>query len=120
MQVDQFYVSLVYLWSELDKIILGSMLSSFVIASLRTHQQGKVDFIEATLCGIFCMVILLSLHFLAPILTGAMLGVGVHVEVPSEVTVGVAQLVAGVVGWYGTTRVVKYLEDKVGGSSDSN
>ncbi|UYD72402.1 holin [Acinetobacter phage AIIMS-AbE5-RC] len=108
--VDQVYFGLVYLWSSLDKLILGAAATSFVVALLRTKKEdNKFSFIEALLCGIFTAIALVGMSFLGT-LTG--------IIVPATLTAGAAHVVAGFIGWYGTVRTMEYLEGKVSNDSD--
>ncbi|UAW09860.1 holin [Acinetobacter phage APK16] len=108
--IDQVYAVLIYVWSGLDKLIVGAAATSFVVALLRTKKEdNKFSFIEALLCGIFTAIALVGMSFLGT-LTG--------IIVPETLTAGAAHVVAGFIGWYGTVRTMKYLEGKVSNDSD--
>jgi len=103
--IDQIYAGLVYLWTQLDKTIVGAAITAFVVACLRMKKHGNFQWVEALLCGIFAALSLFGLSFLGSI-TG--------ITVPNELTLGAAQIISGAIGWYGTERYVRFLETKAG------
>lgn len=109
--LDQFYAVLIYVWSGLDKMVVGAVLTSIVVAILRMKKAGKLSWAEALLCGVFCGISLLGLSFLGS-LTG--------IVVPAALSASAAPVIAGAIGWYGTEKTVRYIENKIGGSDDSN
>lgn len=117
--VDQIYFGLVYVWSSLDKLIMGAAATAFVVALLRTRKRdGKASWIEATLCGIFATIALIGFSFIAPILVGILAGMGITINLPVDPSAGVAGIIAGFIGWYGTERTIEFVEDNLGGSKD--
>ena len=109
--IDQVYVVLIYVWSGLDKMVVGSVLTSRVVATLRMKKAGKFSLAEAILCGVFCGIALMGLSFLSSF-TG--------IVVPAALSASAAPVIAGAIGWYGTERTVRYIENKIGGFDDSN
>ena len=112
--VDQVYVGLVYMWSQLDKVIVGAAITAFVVAVLRMRKQGKIVWSEALLCGVFTTIALTGATFLI-----ALLGL------PSEGWVnalanGGSTVLAGFIGWYGTERTVGYVENKIGDKDETD
>lgn len=109
--IDQVYVVLIYVWSGLDKMVVGAVLTSMIVAILRMKKAGKFSWAEALLCGVFCGIALMGLSFLGS-LTG--------IAVPAALSASAAPVIAGAIGWYGTEKTVRYVENKIGGSNDSN
>ena len=48
--IDQVYVVLIYVWSGLDKMVVGAVLTSMIVAVLRMKKAGKFSLAEALLC----------------------------------------------------------------------
>lgn len=110
--VDQIYVGLVYMWSQLDKVIVGAAITAFVVAVLRMKKLGKVKWAEALLCGIFAAIAVAGASFIISIL-------GIPSDgLLSEIAKGGSHVLAGFIGWYGTDRTVGYVEDKIKGDSN--
>ena len=109
--VDQIYMGLIYLWSEVDKLIVSSAATSMVVAVLRMKKRGHIAWAEALLCGVFSALILYGFGFISTV-TG--------ITAPNGLSTGAAQLIAGAIGWYGTERTAKFLEDKIGADNDTN
>lgn len=107
--VDQVYMLLIYVWSEVDKVAMSAGLTAFVVAVLRMRKHGKVIISEALLCGVFACIAITAITFI-----GMMLGV----PPDNIIAQGGGSLIAGAIGWYGTERTVGYVEDKMGGSKD--
>lgn len=108
--IEQVYVALALWWAELDKLPLLSGITAMVVASLKMRSQGQIQWSEALLCGVFAVIATVSLGFI-----GAILGFDVQPEASSAI--------AGAIGWYGTARTVKFVEDKVsrrGGKDETN
>lgn len=105
--VDQVYIALVYIWSELDKMVVGMGLTAYIVAVLKGERKHR----EALLCGVFAMIAGTALTLVATFLGLA----------PDNFAVsGGGSLVAGAIGWYGTVRTVDKIEDKFGGSKDDS
>ena len=102
--VDQIYMALVYVWSELDKMVLGMGITAYVVAVLKGERRHR----EALLCGVFAMIAGTALTLIA-----SFLGMS-----DNFVVSGGGSLVAGAIGWYGTVRTVDKIEDKLGGIKD--
>lgn len=106
--VDWFYAVLIYVWSELDKVALSASTSAIVVAVLRMRKHGKILWSEALLCGVFATIAIVGLQFIL-----AILGLPSDGWVSAVVDGGSTVIGAGI-GWYGTERIVEFLEDKVG------
>jgi len=98
-------MGVIYAWSHLDKTIVSAMLTAVIVAVLRMKKAGRLSWAEAILCGVFCGIALLGLSFIGS-LTG--------IIVPTALASSAAPVIAGAIGWYGTERTVKFIEDKVG------
>lgn len=99
--IEQVYAATVLWCVDLDKMPFLSGITAIVVAVLRMRSEGKVVWSEAVLCGVFACIATLCLSFLSLLLV---------IDIPLEVSSGVG----GAIGWYGTTRTVKFLEDKIG------
>lgn len=110
--VDWFYAVLIYVWSELDKVAVSASTSAIIVAVLRMRKHGKVLWSEALLCGVFATIAIVGLQFILAILGLPSDGWVQHVVDGGSTVIG-----AGI-GWYGTERTVRFLEDKVGGSDE--
>lgn len=120
--LDQIWIGLVYVWTQIDKVILSAAITAFVIASLRMHKNGHYRLVEAILCGIMCYIVLIGFEVLAPALVGMLHGMGIHVAFPATMSTGLAQITAGIIGWYGVDRTIAFFESKFTGgkSNDTN
>lgn len=108
--VDQFYAVLIYLWSELDKIALGAGITAYTVSTLRGGRRQR----ESLLCGVFAVIAIASISFIASL-------VGIPSDgIVNQVVTGGSSFIGGAIGWYGTNTTVKYLEGKVGGKDDSD
>lgn len=117
---DQVWMGLVYVWTQIDKVILGAAATAFVVASLRMHKNGNYRLVEALLCGIMCYITLIGFEVIAPALIGMLHGMGITVAFPAAVSTGLAQVTAGVIGWYGVDRTVAFLESKLSGGKPND
>lgn len=105
--VDQVYMALIYVWSELDKMVVGMGLTAYIVAVLKGERKHR----EALLCGVFAMIAGTALTLVA-----TFFGIA-----PDNFAVsGGGSLVAGAIGWYGTVRTVDKIEDKLGGRDGTN
>lgn len=93
--------AIVLWWHRLDTLPLISGITALVVAYLRMHNDGRVVWSEALLCGVFAAIATVCLGFLSVLIA---------IDVPIEVSSGVG----GAIGWYGTKRTVQFIEDKVG------
>lgn len=109
--IEQVYVALALWWAEFDKLPLMSGITAMVVASLKMRSQGKIQWSEALLCGVFAVIATVSLGFL-----GALVGFDLPVEASSAIS--------GAIGWYGTAKTVSFVEDKVksrgGGANETD
>lgn len=99
--IEQVYAATVLWWAGLDKFPITSGTTAMVVATLRMRNEGRVVWSEALLCGVFAMIATVCLSFLSVLLT---------MDIPLEVSSGVG----GAIGWYGTSRTINYIENKVG------
>lgn len=99
--IEQIYAATVLWWSDLDKLPVLSGITATVVASLRMRSQGAIVWSEALLCGVFATIATVCLGFLSVLLA---------MDIPLEVSSGVG----GAIGWYGTQRTAKYIENKLG------
>ena len=102
--IEQVYAATVLWWAGLDKFPITSGTTAMVVATLRMRNEGRVVWSEALLCGVFAMIATVCLSFLSVLLT---------MDIPLEVSSGVG----GAIGWYGTSRTINYIENKVGKGS---
>lgn len=112
--VDWFYMALVYLWAELDKVAASAGISAFVVAVLRMRKVGKIQWSEALLCGVFGTIAIVGIQFIL-----ALIGV------PSDgwlslIVNGGSTVIGTAIGWYGSDRTVRFIEDKIGGPDDDS
>lgn len=105
--VDQFYMALVYVWSELDKLVLGMGVTAYTVAVLKGERKHR----EALLCGVFAMIAGTALTLIASIM---------GFQPDNFAVSGGGSLIAGAIGWYGTVRTVDKIEDKLGGKDDTD
>lgn len=110
--VDQVYMALIYVWSELDKAAVTAGIISVVVALLRMRKRGKVVWSEALLCGVFATIAIVGMQFIV-----AVLGIPVDGWV-ATVTQGGSTVIGAGIGWYGTDRTVGYVENKLGGKNE--
>lgn len=101
--VEQVYAAIVLWWSDFDTLPLLSSITATVVAILRMRNEGHVLWSEALLCGVFAAIATVSLSFISLL---------IGMDIPLEVSSGVG----GAIGWYGTARSVKFIEDKIGGN----
>lgn len=112
--VDQVYMALVYVWTELDKAAFSAGVIALVVAVLRMRKRGKVVWSEALLCGVFATIAIVGMQFILQI-------IGVPADGwLSTVTNGGATVVGAGIGWYGTDRSVGFIEDKIKGDKDDS
>lgn len=103
--VDQVYMALIYVWSELDKMVIGMGLTAYIVAVLKKERTHR----EALLCGVFAMIAGTALTLIA-----ALFGFS-----PDNFAVsGGGSLVAGAIGWYGTVKTIGKIESKLGVDDD--
>ena len=99
--IEPVYAATVLWWYGLDKFPITSGVTAVVVASLRMHNEGKVLWGEALLCGVFAMIATVCLSFLSVLLA---------IDIPIEVSSGVG----GAIGWYGTKHSITFIEGKLG------
>ena len=105
--VDQVYMLLIYVWSEVDKMVIGMGLTAYIVAVLKGERRHR----EALLCGVFAMIAGTALTLIATFL---------GMQPDNFMVSGGGSLVAGAIGWYGTDRTVSKIEDKIGVSDDTD
>ena len=108
--IDQVYVALVYVGSELYKhihIIMGVALA-MTISFLKASKDGKKqNWGENILCGIFAGIALTGITIIQFFVTlGFNLPKGMII--PTSLVVGV---VAGVIAWHGTDGTIKLIRE---------
>ena len=121
--IDQVYLVLIYVGSELSKnvhTLMGAVLA-VTISYLKTHKEKrKQNWSENLLCGIFAGIALTGLSIIQYAITRTF-GVPEDVTVPTTFVVGV---VAGAIAWKGTDGTVRFLKSirgvKHNESRDSN
>lgn len=121
--IDQVYVVLIYVGSELSKhlhILMGAILA-MTISYLKTHKDGRAqNWGENMLCGIFAGIALTGLSLVQYAVVSTF-NVPAGITVPTTFIVGV---VSGAIAWHGTEGTVRFLKsirgDKHNESSDSN
>ena len=112
--VDQVYIALLYVWSELDKAAVTAGIISVVVAILRMRKRGKVVWSEALLCGVFATIAIVGLQFIVAV-------IGIHADGwVATATHGGSTVIGAGIGWYGTDRTVEFLENKVGGRDEQD
>lgn len=106
--VDQFYVSLIYIWSQLDKAVMGAAATAIVVAVLRMKRLGKVKWAEALLCGVFAAIAVAGASFIISLM-------GIPPDgLLNDIAQGGKHVLAGFIGWYGTDRTMNYVENRIG------
>lgn len=106
--VDQVYMALIYIWSELDKVVMGSAATAIVVAVLRMKRLGKVKWAEALLCGVFAAIAVAGASFIISLM-------GIPPDgLLNDIAQGGKHVLAGFIGWYGTDRTMSYVEDRIG------
>ena len=121
--IDQLYLVLIYVGSELSKnvhTLMGAILA-VTISYLKTHKDGrKQNWSENMLCGIFAGIALTGLSLIQYAIISTF-NVPEGITVPTTFIVGV---VSGVIAWHGTEGTVRFLKsirgDKHNESRDSN
>lgn len=121
--IDQVYVALVYVGSELYKyihIIMGVALA-MTISFLKASKDGKKqNWGENILCGIFAGIALTGITIIQ-FLVELWFNLPKGLAVPTSLIVGI---VSGVIAWHGTDGTVQLLKstrgDKHNENSDSN
>ena len=121
--IDQVYVALIYVGSELSKnvhTLMGAVLA-VTISYLKTHKEGRTqNWSENLLCGIFAGIALTGLSLIQYAITSTF-NIPEGVTVPTTFVVGV---VSGAIAWKGTEGTVRLLKNIRGSkhneSSNSN
>ena len=106
--VDQIYVGLIYVWSQLDKAVLGAAATAIVVAVLRMKRLGKIKWAEAMLCGVFAAIAVAGASFII-----ALMGIPPD-GLLNDIAQGGKHVLAGFIGWYGTDRTMSYVENRIG------
>ena len=121
--IDQVYLVLIYVGSELSKNIhtlMGTVLA-VTISYLKTHKEKrKQNWSENLLCGIFAGIALTGLSIIQYAITRTF-GLPEDVTVHTTFVVGI---VSGAIAWKGTEGTVRFLKSirgvKHNESRDSN
>lgn len=110
--IDQVYVALIYVGSELYKyqhIIMGVLLA-MTISVLKTSKERKPqNWGENVLCGIFAGIALTGIG-VVQYLMGTVFNFPAELTIPTSFITGI---VAGFIAWYGTEGTIKLIKDKV-------
>ena len=121
--IDQVYVALIYVGSELYKhihIVIGVVLAMTISFLKSTKDQRPQNWGENILCGIFAGIALTGIT-LIQFFIDLWFNLPEGVVVPTSLIVGI---VSGVIAWHGTDGTVQLLKsirgDKHDESSDSN
>lgn len=106
--IDQFYLVLIYIGSELSKnvhILMGAILA-MTISYLKTHkEQRKQNWGENFLCAIFAGIALTGVSIIQKlvVLTFPYLA---DIIIPTSLVVG---MVSGIIAWHGTDGTIKLI-----------
>lgn len=106
--IDQFYLVLIYVGSELSKnvhILMGAILA-MTISYLKTHkEQRKQNWGENFLCAIFAGIALTGVSIIQKlvVLTFPYLA---DIIIPTSLVVG---MVSGIIAWHGTDGTIKLI-----------
>ena len=118
--IDQVYVALVYIGSELYKhshIIMGVVLAMTISFLKSSKDRKEQNWGENILCGIFAGIALTGItviHFFV----GIWFNLPDGTVVPTSLIVGT---VSGVIAWHGTDGTIKLIRDFKGRDrNDSN
>lgn len=115
--IDQFYLVLIYIGSELSKnshILMGAILA-MTISYLKTHKEHrKQNWGENFLCAIFAGITLTGVSIIQKlvVLTFPYLA---DIIIPTELVVG---MVAGIIAWHGTDGTIKLISKFKRGKKD--
>lgn len=107
--IDQFYLVLIYVGSELSKnahILMGAVLAmtiSYLKANKAAHPQ---NWGENFLCGIFAGIALTGISIIQTLLVLTFPYLA-DIIIPTALVVGV---VSGVVAWHGTDGTIKLIK----------
>lgn len=116
--IDQVYVALVYVGSELYKhihIIMGVALA-MTISFLKASKDGKKqNWGENILCGIFAGIALTGITIIQ-FLVELWFNLPEGMVIPTSLLVGV---VSGVIAWHGTDGTVKLIRELRSSKDDS-
>lgn len=119
MNIDQLYVALVYVLSELSKhahIVVGGFLA-MTISILKTAKEGrKQNISESILCGIFAAIALTGVGIITHLAT-LVFNIPEGVSIPPEFVTG---FVGGLLGWYGTDRTIELLKGMKKGKNNED
>lgn len=124
--IDQVYVALIYVGSELNKhihIVIG-MILAMTISFLKASKDHKPqNWGENLLCGIFAGIALTGI-IVIQFFISTWFNLPEGIAVPTSLVVGV---VSGVIAWHGTDGTIRLLKgirgdkhDESTESSDSN
>ena len=117
--IDQFYLALIYVGSELSKhmhTLMGAVLA-VTISYSKTHKEGrKQNWSENMLCGIFAGIALTGLSLIQYAIVSTF-NVPEGITVPTTFIVGV---VSGAIAWHGTEGTVRFLKSIRGDTHNAN
>ena len=118
--IDQVYVALIYVGSELYKhihIIMGVVLAMTISFLKTSKDKQSQNWGENILCGIFAGIALTGITVIQ-FFIGLWFNLPEGMVVPTSLIVGI---VSGVIAWHGTEGTINLIRNFKGGdSNDSN
>lgn len=118
--IDQVYVALIYVGSELYKhihIVMGVVLAMTISFLKTSKDKQSQNWGENILCGIFAGIALTGITVIQ-FFIGLWFNLPEGMVVPTSLVVG---LVSGVIAWHGTEGTIKLIRNfKREDSNDSN
>lgn len=117
--IDQFYLVLIYVGSELSKnahILMGAILA-MTISYLKSNKESRPqNWGENLLCGIFAGIALTGVSIIQKLLVLTFPYLA-DIIIPTALVVG---LVSGVVAWHGTDGTIKLIKSFKKGDSNGS
>ena len=117
--IDQVYVALIYVGSELYKhihIIMGVVLAMTISFLKASKDSKKQNWGENILCGIFAGIALTGITIIQ-FLVELWFNLPEGMVIPTSLLVGV---VSGVIAWHGTDGTVKLIGESRSSRDDSD
>lgn len=117
--IDQVYVALVYVGSELYKhihIVIGVVLAMTISFLKSAKEQKAQNWGENLLCGIFAGIALTGITVIQ-FFVNTWLNLPEGTVVPTSLIVGI---VSGVIAWHGTDGTVRLLKNIRGSKHDES
>lgn len=105
--LDLLQVLLLYMWSNLQRGEVAAFILAFTVSSLRMYQVKAYNVAESVLCGVLAGIAVTSLTFLS-----TAMGMSLPIEAHN--------FIAGAIGWYGTARTVRFVEQRIGGGKNDS